>query len=204
MTGLRARKKEATSRRIITEASRMFQSEGYNDTRIEDVAAAADLSVATFYNYFRSKADILLSSVTKETEKVLELGDQCIAMPYPDAISGFDALCKVYWTQSFKTTSRQMWRIAVSQTMLDPESEFCRRYVAFDDRLSDQVCALIRKMQSVGHIRSDIDPEPVGALLFNNININFLNYIRNDSLTAEQVREAVNIQSAPVFQLISS
>jgi AcrR family transcriptional regulator len=204
MTGLRARKKEATSRRIIHEACRMFQDDGYNGTRIEDVAAAADLSVATFYNYFRSKADILLSSVTEETEKVLELSDQCIAMPYPDAISGFDALCQVYWTQSFTTTSRQMWRIAVSQTMLDPESEFCRRYVALDDRLSEQVCEFIRKMQSTGHIRPEVDPGPIGALLFNNININFLNYIRNDSLQAEQVREAVKIQSAPLFQLISN
>jgi AcrR family transcriptional regulator len=204
MTGLRARKKEATSRRIITEACRMFQDEGYSDTRIEDVAAAADLSVATFYNYFRSKADILLSSVTEETEKVLELAEQCIAMSHTDAAAGFDALSLVYWTQSFTTTSRQMWRIAVSQTMLDPESEFSRRYVVLDNRLSDQVCDFIRKMQSAGHIRPDIDPEPIGALLFNNINMNFLDYIRSDCLTAEQVREAVNIQSAPLFQLISS
>ena len=203
MAGLRARKKEATSRKLIAEACRMFQSEGYYDTRIEDVAAAADLSVATFYNYFRSKADILLSGVTEETEKVLELADQCIARKYPDAVTGFDALGLVYWTQSFTSTSRQMWRIAVSQTMLDPQSEFCRRYIALDSRLSEQVCEFIRRMQSAGHIRAEIDPEPIGALLFNTINMNFLAYIRSDSLTAAQVRDAVNCQSAPVFQLIS-
>ncbi len=204
MTGLRARKKEATSRRIIAEACRMFQDEGYEDTRIEDVAAAAELSVATFYNYFRSKADILLSSVTEETEKVLEQADRCIAMPYPDAATGFDALSLVYWTYSFTSTSRQMWRIAVSQTMLDPQSEFCRRYVALDERLSNQVCNFVRTMQAAGHIRPEIDPDPVGALLFNNVNMNFLAYIRSDTLTATEVRDAVHIQSAPVFSLIAS
>lgn len=181
----------------------MFQDEGYEDTRIEDVAAAAELSVATFYNYFRSKADILLSSVTEETEKVLAHAEECIAKPFPDAITGFDALGAVYWTYSFTSTSRQMWRIAVSQTMLDPQSEFCRRYVELDTRLSDQVVAFIRNMQAAGHIRSEIDADAIGALLFNNINMNFLAYIRSDSLTAAQVRDAVNGQSAPVFRLIA-
>ncbi|WP_386681070.1 TetR/AcrR family transcriptional regulator [Loktanella sp. R86503] len=203
MSGLRARKKEATSQRIIAEACRMFQDTGYEETRIEDVAAAAELSVATFYNYFRSKADILLSSVTEETEKVIAQADRCIAQPHADAASGFDALSQVYWTYSFTSTSRQMWRIAVSQTMLDPQSEFCRKYVALDDRLSDQVCSFIRQMQAAGHIRPEVDAGPIGALLFNNVNMNFLAYIRSDTLTAAQVRDAVHAQSAPVFRLIA-
>ena len=182
----------------------MFQETGYEETRIEDVAAAADLSVATFYNYFRSKADILLSSVTAETEKVLAQAERCIAQSHPDVVAGFDALSGVYWTYSFTGTSRQMWRIAVSQTMLNPESEFCRRYVELDARLSDQVCDFMRRMQACGHIRTDVDPDPVGALLFNNINMNFLAYIRSDTLTAAQVREAVKVQSAPLFNLIAS
>lgn len=182
----------------------MFQDEGYETTRIEDVAAAAELSVATFYNYFHSKADILLSSVTEETEKVLAQAELCIARPYPDVASGFDALSLVYWTYSFTGTSRQMWRIAVSQTMLDPQSEFCRRYVALDDRLSDQVCDFIRRMQAAGHVRPEIDAAAMGALLFNNINMNFLAYIRSDTLSATEVRDAVSFQSAPIFCLIST
>ncbi len=74
MSGLRARKKEATSQRIITEACRMFQQTGYEETRIEDVAAAAELSVATFYNYFRSKAD--LSAVCSGVKARMSLNSQ--------------------------------------------------------------------------------------------------------------------------------
>lgn len=181
----------------------MFQETGYEETRIEDVAAAAELSVATFYNYFHSKADILLSSVTEETEKVLAEAERCIARSWPDAATGFDALSQVYWTCSFTSTSRQMWRIAVSQTMLNPQSEFCRRYVELDERLSEQVCDFIRRMQAAGHIRAEVDPAPVGALLFNNVNMNFLAFIRSDSLTARDVRDAVKVQSAPVFDLIA-
>lgn len=202
MAGLRERKKAATSKRIIAEASRMFLEQGYASTRIEDVACAADLSVATFYNYFGSKADIVLSSVAEETEKVLAEAEKSIARPYPDVVHAFDALNANYWDISFTTATRQMWRIAVSQTMLDPESEFSRRYVALDERLSHQVCRFVRKMQDAGHINRTIDPDPIGELLFNNVNMHFLAYIRSDSLTAQDVRDAVNRQSAPIFQMI--
>jgi hypothetical protein len=58
-------------------------------------------------------------------------------------------------------------------------------------------------MQAAGHIRPEVDAGPIGALLFNNVNMNFLAYIRSDTLTAAQVRDAVHAQSAPVFRLIA-
>ncbi|MEP1942896.1 MAG: TetR/AcrR family transcriptional regulator, partial [Sulfitobacter sp.] len=92
MTGLRAKKKADTAQRIIEEASRSFETKGYDNTRIEDIAANTDLSVATFYNYFRSKADILLSSITNETEIVLAEAARCIEGTYDSVEEAFDAL----------------------------------------------------------------------------------------------------------------
>lgn len=202
--GLRERKKAATAQRITQEASRMFQEKGYENTRIEDVAARAELSAATFYNYFRSKADILLSCVSTETEFVLAEADRCIDQTYNNAATGFDALVATYFTTSFTKTPRSLWRIAVSQSMLDPESEFSQRYVEMDDRLSRQCIRFVRVMQDAGLIRAEVPSEPIGELLFNNVNMNFVGYIRSDTLTGEDVRAIVNRQSAPIFDLISN
>lgn len=204
MAGLRERKKADTNRKILKEALRMFEENGYENTRIEDVAANVNLSVATFYNYFRSKADILLSSVAVETEKVLAAAERCISKPYGSAEEAFDALILTYFTISFSSTPRQMWRIAVSQTMLNPTSEFCQRYVEMDNRLSEQSTRFVRLMQAAGHIRPEIDPAPVGELLFNNANMNFIAFIRSDTMTAQDVRAVVNRQSAPVLNSVSS
>ncbi len=201
--GLRERKKAATAQRITQEASRMFQEKGYENTRIEDVAARAELSAATFYNYFRSKADILLSCVSTETEFVLAEADHCIDQTYNNAATAFDALVATYFTTSFTKTPRSLWRIAVSQSMLDPELEFSQRYVEMDDRLSEQCCRFVRAMQDAGLIRAEVPSEPIGELLFNNVNMNFVGYIRSDTLTGEDVRAVVNRQSAPIFDLIS-
>ncbi len=203
MTGLRAKKKANTAQKIIDEASRSFEVKGYDNTRIEDIAANTELSVATFYNYFRSKADILLSSITAETEIVLAEADKCISRSYETVEEAFDALVTTYFTTSFSKTPRSLWRIAVSQTMLNPNSEFCQKYVKMDDQLTLQSKHFIRSMQDGGKLRADVDADQIGELLFNNINMNFINFIRDDQLTAEDVCSIVNAQSAPIFALIA-
>lgn len=58
-TSRRARKKRATKRAIYDAGVRLFMERGYNETTIDDIANAADISRATFFNYYASKAAIL-------------------------------------------------------------------------------------------------------------------------------------------------
>jgi AcrR family transcriptional regulator len=58
--GLRERKKMKTREAIQREATRLFQQNGYEETTIEQIAAAVEISPSTFFNYFPSKEDVLL------------------------------------------------------------------------------------------------------------------------------------------------
>lgn len=49
---LRERKKLATWRAIRTAALRLFDEQGYEATTVEQIAEAANVSRATFFNYF--------------------------------------------------------------------------------------------------------------------------------------------------------
>jgi AcrR family transcriptional regulator len=60
VAGLRERKKQKTKASIQREALRLFKKKGYEETTIEDIAAAAEISPSTFFNYFPSKEDVVI------------------------------------------------------------------------------------------------------------------------------------------------
>jgi AcrR family transcriptional regulator len=58
--GLRERKKQKTRDAIQREAMRLIGKQGYDQTTIEQIAAAVEISPSTFFNYFPSKEDLVL------------------------------------------------------------------------------------------------------------------------------------------------
>jgi AcrR family transcriptional regulator len=58
--GLRERKKQKTRESIQREAMRLIQKQGYDQTTIEQIAAAVEISPSTFFNYFPTKEDVVL------------------------------------------------------------------------------------------------------------------------------------------------
>jgi AcrR family transcriptional regulator len=58
--GLRERKKQKTKASIQREALRLFKKHGYQETTIEDIAEAAEISPSTFFNYFPTKEDVVI------------------------------------------------------------------------------------------------------------------------------------------------
>ncbi|HEV2013302.1 MAG TPA: TetR family transcriptional regulator [Candidatus Dormibacteraeota bacterium] len=58
--GLRERKKQKTRELIQRTALRLFEKEGYEQTTVEQIAAAVEISPSTFFNYFPTKEDVVL------------------------------------------------------------------------------------------------------------------------------------------------
>jgi len=58
---LRARKRRETAQRIADVALRLFLADGYEATTLDAIAAEAGISRRTFFYYYESKDDILIS-----------------------------------------------------------------------------------------------------------------------------------------------
>jgi len=59
--GLRERKKIKTRAAIREHAMRLFKEQGYNETSVEQIAEAAEVSPSTFFRYFPTKEDVVLA-----------------------------------------------------------------------------------------------------------------------------------------------
>ncbi len=59
--GLRERKKAKTKAAIQHHALRLFQEQGYAETTVEQIAEAAEVSPSTFFRYFPTKEETVLT-----------------------------------------------------------------------------------------------------------------------------------------------
>ena len=203
MAGLRARQKADRNRRILEAATTLFRDAGYDSTRIEDIAERVGVSPGTLYNYYENKGDILVAAVSMEVEEVLESGKAIVEAPPTSALDALQSLINQYFDHSLVYFSKAMWRTAMAISIQQPESPFSRRYTELDVKLCDQVSTLIQKLQRHGVIIPDIVAVAVGQMVFNNLNMMFIEYVKDEAMTLEILKERVLRQNRPLARLIS-
>ena len=70
---MRERKAQQSRERIVSQAMTLFRRKGYEQTTMEAIAEAADVSASTLYRYYPSKDLIVLASFTANTAKFAEV-----------------------------------------------------------------------------------------------------------------------------------
>lgn len=203
MAGLRARQKADRESRILRAAVLKFRAEGYRQVRIEDLAEMAQVSVGTVYNYYQTKGDILIAAVAMEVEEVLATGEAIIADPPPGAGRAIMALILSYYDHSLEYLSKEMWRSAMALSIEAPGTPNGQRYGALDRRLAAQVTDLIQALQARGEVIPGLDPAALGQVIFNNLNQMFIDFVRNEDMTLDDLRARVSAQMAPLAGMMT-
>jgi AcrR family transcriptional regulator len=65
--GLRERKKNATWELLRKTALELFEESGFEDVSVAEIAAAAEVSKATVFNYFPTKEDLVIGGMKRHT-----------------------------------------------------------------------------------------------------------------------------------------
>ena len=199
MSGLRERQKALRHDRILEAAARLFREHGYEDVKMEAIAAAAEVAIGTIYNYYQNKGDLLVAIVSLEVEEVIRAGEGVIADPPATAEAAVDALIGGYVEHSLHYLSKEMWRQAMAISTVQPTSPFGETYAALDVALARQTCALLVKLQELGLLSRRADAAGLGDVIFNNTNMNFIVFVKSEPMTMEDLRSQLRHQHGAVL-----
>ena len=72
----RERRTQQTRRAILAAARELFESDGYAQTTVEQIAARADVAPRTFFRYFPTKESLLFAELDEVRRQMLEALEQ--------------------------------------------------------------------------------------------------------------------------------
>lgn len=204
MSGLRARQKQSRDRRIVEAAAALFRKQGYDAVKMEIIAAAAQVSIGTIYNYYQNKGDLLVAIVAMEVNEVINAGEAVTLAPGDDAEEAVARLFAIYLEHSLVYLSKAMWRHAMAISTQQPESPSGRLYAELDRELTRQVCRLIAQLQRHGLVRRDLDTAAAGEMLFNNMNMMFTIYVKTEAMTLGELSASIARQNRVLLRSIKA
>ena len=204
MIGLRGRKKLDRRRELLVVAGERFRSVGFDATRMEDIAAGADVGTGTAYNYFANKGELLLAIASIEVEGIMEKARIALERPVPDIATALDRLVAAYLDNSLVFLDKAMWRAAIALSVKQPDMPFGRRYSELDASLVRQISELFLSLQAKRLIAPAIDTACASQLFYNNLTTMFSEFIKHDASTIAEIKDAIRSQCRPIVHYLSA
>ncbi len=158
----RREKKKLQSRKAILDAAvKEFSRKGFRDTSVADIMGAAELGIGTFYNYFNSKEEILMSLLGRLAEEVVAALDELRAANRP-SIELLYAGSQV--TAKFLDENRYVLPLFLSASEDSAMPEGMAGKIKLTPRFKSVFANIIRQGQEQGELRQDVPAELIAEM----------------------------------------
>ncbi len=154
-------RRELISRWLLPAVERLLEQETYGALTVEQMAAEAEISRSTFYNYFEDKGDLLRALVGDVMGAALDASRVWWMLPL-DADKEELRVALRHLVEVYRPHALLMR--AVSESV----STDTRVRAEYLDYMANGVAGIadhVRSGQAAGVIRTDLDPEAVGLWL---------------------------------------
>ncbi|WP_245337510.1 TetR/AcrR family transcriptional regulator [Shinella sp. HZN7] len=202
--GLRERQKASRRERILEVAKARFQTDGYAPTTIEMIARDADVSAVTVYNYFDTKAGLLLALVSESDQLLIRQLKAMIAREPTDIIDAVATFGQILRRHAMRYLEKSTWREVLSASIQEGSSDFGRTYLELDRVLIELMRAMIVTFQKRGLILESVDSEALADCLFSLQNIRFFQFIADDNSDDEDIDRRLRTDLAALRGLFSA
>ncbi|MBZ0285681.1 MAG: TetR family transcriptional regulator [Anaerolineae bacterium] len=157
---MRRTKEEAdiTRQRLLLAALNVFSSQGYDATRLEDIAAEAEVTRGAIYHHFGGKAELYNEMVMEFTQRVMPIITEAVAQ----GGSVLDTLRRLFVSTLSYIEEDAIYRavneLVLFKTSVSPElAEGMQRKIEGIYGLIEFVSQQIQQGMDAGEIRGDMD-----------------------------------------------
>jgi AcrR family transcriptional regulator len=197
MAGLREEKQRDRRQRIAKAALELFTRQGFEATTMEAIAEKARLGVGTLYNYYPSKADLMLGIIA-ERAGPYERDLKNLAEHPPERL--FDALraCLETYLASFSFYGKRIWR-DFAVTALSKGLPLFAMIQAVDEVFLTWLTALIGKYRKKSKVDDNPSAEIVARNVYSVLLHNIMVFISTEGMEIKELRESLARQLAAMF-----
>jgi AcrR family transcriptional regulator len=187
---LRERKKLQTRSAIINRAVELFNTQGFYNTSIDDIADAADVSRGTFFNYFGYKEAVivefgrdLMVALTAQVEGQIK-----------EEVSPERILYRIWLEVRSLLEEHGEAIVVLSHELLNPDVERAVR-AAQAFALAELVAKVAKAGQQGGRFRATLDAGQFGQLVANLIIVSVATQYRTNDMEAADgyMRQSLNV-----------
>lgn len=146
--------KEATRSSLVQAGVHLFTENGFADTTLDQIAAAAGVARATFYNYFKSKEDVALAALEAIFDQVQLEVETLLTSPLPWRSKMMHFIQRI--VKGSYATRELMWVWAVESIKRGP---LLNSSAQFHRMLTD----LFAAGQASGAVRTDRSPDDMAV-----------------------------------------
>lgn len=193
---LRERKKSRARQQILISAEQLIRSQGYEQTTMRQIAAAAEFSYQTLYNYFPTKGDILVQMLSARLESANE-GYASLLQSFESGIlNTLNELVRQALTQP-AGEDRALWRIAMVELLNRADGVF-----EFMNQISDAshqyLTELLQSAQRTGELKAAVSVPALAATLYDLIDYAVVRLLLDPTMDVEQAGKNLSVRIALV------
>ncbi|HEX7075469.1 MAG TPA: TetR/AcrR family transcriptional regulator [Hyphomicrobiaceae bacterium] len=192
---LRDRKKARQRAELLRVAAELFRREGYEGTRMEDIAAQADVSVPTVYNYFAGKRDVLIDLLMQDRRETQTTFEVVVNNPPDEPADAFAALIHANMANIRSPEDKRLWRdliAAVAKAHDREQDQFEKNHEIFRGYIK----RLLRHFMRCGKLSGKLPLSLAADIIFaiNSSNLRYL--VAAESCTPEEIQNLARRQMA--------
>ena len=169
--------------RLVNAALRLFSTEGFNETSVDDIVAAARTSKSAFYEFWSSKEDCV-------RDQLSEQGGSLIDRVFTVAAEGVDHRDRMRrglaYFISECATQRELARVLLVEAVgVSPAVEAARH--AVQDHFAHIIEAEVRRNASGDNFYAEIDPAVFGRAVVGAVYEATAHFLREPDIDTDQL-----------------